>query len=169
MIDRSEIGGYQLGFKTYNILVPKLDFQVEYNRVFENTYQANEQRYNYSHYNLSLAHPYVNDFHELTTAITYQHNRFFIQNRLNYSQRFTTDSIYVGNAILVPSAIETNKRSTHILYNQFEVGYRFNKTYNLQAFIGHLYRNETAPTLNPLTNYMYLGVRTRLKNKYLDF
>lgn len=171
VIDKSKIAGTQLGIKAYNLIFPNLDFSAEYNYVQLNTYLSTEKRYNYSHYNLPLAHPLVAGFNELTLNLYYQHKRFFVQNRFTYSKRIKNDSIKIGNNILEPSRDVPNELNYNqfVVYNRFEIGYRFNKNYNLEAVFGHSYRNETQPTQNPITNYTYIGIRTRLKNKTLDF
>lgn len=171
VVSNGKLGGYQFGLKYYDLLIDQLDLGVEYNQVFANTYLNENERYNYSHNNLPIAHPFVNDFQELVVRLEYQHNRFFVRNSLNYSQRTYQDSLPVYNTILDPLT-ENKSANTHrgiFLYNQLEIGYHFNKTNNLQFFLGHLYRNQNAPSDNPLTNYAYIGVRTELKNKYRDF
>lgn len=171
VFDKNKRGGFQIGFKAYDLLIRKLDFNIEYNRIELNTYISTDKRYNYSHFNLPLAHPYVNGFQELSVRLSYEREHFFVQNRLNYSQRIQNDSLSIGNSILAASVdnIIAGNRISSIVYNQFEIGYRFNKTNNLSVFIGHLYRNETHTINNPLTNYAYMGIRTRLKNKYTDY
>ncbi len=171
VFDNAQLGGYQVGLKFYDLFVEKFDGGIEYNHAELDTYLSSERRYNYSHSNLPLAHPLVAGFDEITVNLSFERNRFFVQNRFTYSQRMQNDSIRIGNNIILPSSdiVATDNRISTILYNQFEIGYRFNKNYNLQAFIGHLYRNETLPTNNPLTNYTYIGVRTQLKNKISNF
>lgn len=171
IFDRGKMGGFQVGIKAYDLLFPHFDFLVEYNRVELNTYLSNDKRYNYGHFNLPLAHPYVNGFQELVVQVSYTGNHFFVQNKVNYSQRLSNDSLNIGNNLLLPSNEVINATNTirPIVYNQFEIGYRFNKTNNLSAFMGHLYRNESHTMYNPLTNYTYIGIRTRLKNKYTDY
>ena len=171
IFDQAKIGGFQFGLKAYDLLIPKLDFLIEYNRVELNTYLSEDKRYNYGHFNLPLAHPYVNGFQELVIRLSYTGDHLFIQNNMNYSQRLSNDSLDIGNDILLASSqlVSVNHTIRPIVYNQFEIGYRFNKTNNLSAFIGHLYRNESHTQDNPLTNYTYIGVRTRLKNKYTDY
>lgn len=171
LVSNGGIGGYQLGLKYYNLFIPQLDLAVEYNQVLRGAYLNENARYNYSHNNLPIAHPFVNDFQELVVRLDYQHNRFFIRNSLNYSQRIYQDSIPVYNTILAPLT-DIEGESSHrgiFLYNQLEIGYRFNKRNNLQVYLGHLYRNQNSPADNPLTNYAYIGVRTELKNKYRDY
>jgi hypothetical protein len=164
-------GGFQVGAKYYDLFTEQLDLAVEYNRVALNAYLHPDKRYNYSHFNLPLAHPFVNGFQELSVRLNYQHNRFFVTNNLNYSQRLMSDSTAIGNHILEPIGPENPEfvRTGIYLYNQLEIGYRFNKAYNLQFFVGHLYRNQNFPAENPLTNYAYIGLRTQLKNKYRDY
>lgn len=171
VFDNGQLGGYQLGYKFYQLINGRLDGGIEYNHVELNTYLSADRRYNYSHYNLPLAHPFVNGFDELSINLTYQENGVFMRNRFSFSQRVQNDSMNIGNNILLPFSTNepTDNRTAIVIYNQLELGYRFNKRNNLQVFVGHLYRNETQPTENPVTNYTYLGVRTRLKNKYLDF
>lgn len=171
VISNGSVGGFQVGATYYDLFIHQLDLGIEYNRVELNTYLHPDERYNYSHFNLPLAHPFVSGFQELSIRLNYQHNRFFITNYLNYSQRIESDSLAIGNSILNPIGPENPEqyRTGIYLYNQFEIGYRFNKSYNLQAFIGHLYRNQNSPAENPLTNYAYIGLRTQLKNKYRDY
>ena len=171
VFDNNTIGAYQIGLKSYNLIVPKLDFQAEYNHANQNTYMASKKRYNYSHYNLPLAHPYGAGFDELIFRISYQYKRFFVENKTIYSARYENDTLNFGTDILQANstvAIQFYDRSK-IFYNQFEIGYRFNKRYNLQAVIGHLYRTNNSTNNPQITNYVYVGVRTRLKNKTLDF
>lgn len=167
----SKLGGYQIGLSCYDLLIKKMDANIEYNHVALNTYLHRDKRYNYSHYNLPLAHPLVNGFDELTAKLSYEHKGFFVQNRVTYSKRIQSDSLAIGNDILAASSPINNavNQFNFVIYNQLEIGYRFNKRNNLQFFIGHLYRNQTQPGSNPLTNYTYAGIRTRLRNKYLDF
>lgn len=171
VVDKAKIAGFQIGIKTYNLLTPQLDVGVEYNQVKLNTYLSGEKRYNYSHYNLPLAHPFVAGFNELLINVSYQYKRFFVKNQLTYAKRIQNDSTAVGNNILQPkrNAPTSFNQNVFTLYNQLEIGYRFNKHYNLEAVLGHLYRNKTQPTPNPVTNYTYIGIRTRLKNKTLNF
>lgn len=133
VIDESRPGAWQMGFKAFDLIVPKLDVMAEYNHAEQNTYLHNDERYNYSHYNLSLAHPLNAGFDELVCQINYNYKRWFFQNHTTYSASYQNDSLNLGTNILLPNsnlAMETYTR-TKVFYNQFEVGYRFNKRYNL--------------------------------------
>lgn len=169
VFDQGTISAYQVGLKFMDVVTKKLDLLIEYNHADANTYQSSNNRYNYSHYNLPLAHPYTNGFDEIIFALDYQFKRLFFHNQVNYSRREQSDIAKARPVILLPSTSASNTSQTHIIYNQFEMGYRFNKAYNLQFVVGHLYRNETSPAEIPLTNYTYVGLKTGLKNKYLDY
>ncbi len=171
VLDKARLTAFQIGLKAYDLLTSNLDVGLEYNHADLNTYLSAQQRFNYSHYNLPLAHPLTAGFDELIVKLSYQKNRFFATNQTTYSKRIQNDSTAIGNAILGTKVTASTpfNRAQFIVYNQLEIGYRFNKNYNLEAVIGYLYRNETQPTPNPLTNYTYIGVRTRLRNKTLNF
>jgi hypothetical protein len=171
VIDNSTISAFQFGFKSYDLLTQKLDFKIEYNQAIRNTYLSENKRYNYSHNNLSLAHPYDNGFKEIISIISYQKNRFFIQNKTIYSSRIKNDTLNIGTNILQSKTNEPliNLNSNNIFLNQFEAGYRFNKNYNLQAVFGYTFRKDNNKSNPSTTNYVYFGIRTRLRNKTLDW
>jgi hypothetical protein len=171
VLDKASIGGFQTGFKFYDLFINKLDVRVEYNHASQDMGQSENARLNYSSGNLPLAHPYANGFDEIIADLEYQYKRFFISNKLIYAQQAFSNTISSTNKILNAknTLAENDIQWKHLLINQFEFGYRFNKNYNLQAIIGYIYRNETKEVNTPLTNYVYFGVRTQLKNKYLDF
>jgi len=171
VFDREKISAYQIGIKAYDFFIPKLDAQIEYNHADQNTYLSSNKRYNYSHYNLPLAHPLTAGFDELVVRVSYQYKGWFVENRLVYSARYQNDTLNLGTAILKPVtdiSLQGFDR-TKVFYDQFEIGYRFNKCYNLQVVAGYLFRTDNQPINESVTNYVYVGIRTRLKNKTLDF
>src|SRR5690606_19618816 len=110
-------------------------------------------------------------FDELIVRLSYQYKRWFAENRTVYSARYVNDTLNLGTEILNPSStldLQSYNR-VKIFYNQSEIGYRLNKTYNLQIVAGYLYRTDNNQTNEDVTNYVYFGIRTRLKNKTLDF
>ena len=171
LIDNSKLSAFQIGFKGYNLIIKNLDLRVEYNKAIQNSYLSNQKRYNYSHNNLSLTHPLDNSFNEIVAILTYQNNGFFITNKTIFSSQYKNDSLNIGNNILQPkSTIDLNTQTkSNIFYNQLELGYRFNKSYNLQLFGGYLYRKKNHSTNPTTTNYIYFGVRTKIRNKKLDW
>lgn len=171
LIDHGKIAGYQVGFKSYDIFIPELDFLAEYNHAAQNAYLSNERRYNYSHYNSSLAHPLGSGFDELIFKINYQYNRWFFSQHITYSAQLYSDSINTGSNILL--AYSNNNAAdfdrNKVFYSQTEAGYQFNKRYNLQLAAGYIHRQSTRSLSNNLTDYVYLTVRTRLRNKRFDY
>lgn len=164
-------GGFQLGIKSYDLFTPKLDAMVEFNMATNNTYLADNKRYNYSHNNIALAHPLNTNFEELIFQINYEKKEFFVSNRTIFNRFATQDSsqqkVSLVNDNLNQVMITAGPART--LINNLELGYRFNKNYNLQAVIGWTFRNGYGDIPNTHTNYVYAGIRTRLRNKTLDF
>ena len=135
VLDHSTVSAFQVGYKSYDLFLPKLDVQLEYNQSKPNTYISTNRRLNYSHSNLPIAHPFVSGFKEIMFNLNYEYQSFFISNQLVYAQKTNQDSVNVGTDIL--QAFSNNTTSginDNILLNQLEIGYRFNKNYNLQVF-----------------------------------
>lgn len=171
VLDNGGLGGFQLGFKSMDLFIPKLDVQVEYNAAGLRAYLADEKRYNYSHNNLSLAHPLTSSFQEWILKLNYEINEVFISNTTNYNWNSTVDfteetlNIVHDSKSSLIGVGEPNKA----LINTFEIGYRFNKRYNLQMLVGWMFRNGHGAGPDTHTNYVYAGIRTRLRNKTLDY
>lgn len=171
LIDNNQLGALQIGLKSYEQLLRGLDIQIEYNWATNGTYSANNHRYNYTHSNLPLAHPLGSGFNEGIIKLNYEKNNWFISNKTVYFQQFLNDSLPDGTNLLFSevNAITPTNTQRHTLLNNLEMGYRFNKSYNLQAVIGWLFREDYYQNIHQNTSYVYAGIRTRLKNKNLDF
>ncbi|MEX1001476.1 MAG: hypothetical protein WDZ35_05115 [Crocinitomicaceae bacterium] len=172
LLDRGKFSGAQLGFRSLDLLTPGLDLQVELNYTDNFTYIAEEKRYNYSHYNLPLAHPLGAGFKEGILLLTYTKNEFFVSTKTVLYQQSVNDTITDGTDLLNDEFTANLSPAYHernVLHTNLEVGYRLNKRYNLQAVIGWTYRQEQLPGERHLTNYLYAGIKTRLHNKTLDF
>jgi hypothetical protein len=171
VIDHQNIGAYQFGFKIYDI-IPKLDLRVEYNHLSKNVYLSQQLRYNYTHNSFGLAHPIGPETDELIGILNYQFKRFFIYNKLVFYSHTQIDSLNIETAYSNTSSNinNPNNYNLNVFNNTFEFGYRFNKNYNLQAVIGLLYRKEIRKALDfTETSYVYFGIRTKLRNKKLDW
>ena len=170
VFDQGKVGGYQIGVRGADAILLGLSTQFEYNKVNSNTYLSEYNRMNYSHFNLPLAHPLTAGFQELVFRMNYSNGRWFINNHMVFNQRIAVDSINTGNDILMNQTSNNGSFATkNVFFNKLEVGYRFNKKYNLQAFAGMIHRREYGFNVQPETNYLYFGIRTRLQNKYRDF
>jgi hypothetical protein len=171
LIDNSKISSFQIGLKAYDLLIKKLDLRLEYNKAVQNAYLSEQKRYNYSHNNLSLTHPLDNSFNEIVAIMTYENSGFFVQNKTIFSSQYQNDTLNIGNTILESkSSIDlASQTKRNVFYNQLELGYRFNKTNNLQLFGGYLFRKVNDFIAPTTTNYVYFGVRTKIRNKKLDW
>lgn len=161
----------QIGFKTYDLIINGLDVRLEYNQSPENAYLTTDTRYNYSNNNLSLGHPFVSGYKELVGILSYQKDRWFVQNKTVFYAKRSNDIYNIGVDLFqtyTPFGY-SNTISTNVFNNTFEAGYRFNKNYNLQAVFGYLYRKDNSISNPTVTNYVYFGIRTRLRNKKLDW
>jgi len=169
LFDQSSISGFQFGVKSYNIITDHLNLKVEYNQAKPNSYLNADKRLNFAHNNLPLAHPYTAGFKEGIISLDYNYQSFFITNKFIYSERMQNDSLNYGVSVLSPLANLEGKANVNVVLNQLEMGYRFNKNYNLQLYLGYLYRKELSKTNRYQTDYLYFGIRTKLKNKTLDW
>lgn len=171
--------GFQLGFKAYDPFgIKNLYFQTEYNWVRPYTYSQRLPLKNYGHYNQSLAHPYGANFWESVNFIRYNYKRIFIDYQflysiygndpegmdygkniyLSYNDRVQDYDNYVGQGI-----------KTTLIYSNINLSYLINPAYNLNFSLGYTYRNLKNDEGTATTNYIYVGLRTSLGNKYYDF
>ncbi len=161
----------QAGLYWQDLAVDNLDFRIEVNVAERNTYLTENKRMNWSHSNLPLAHPLVAGFKELVTQLSWSKKRFFISETFIYSVRDQNDLYNIGTNILAPNVLANplGMYQNHVLLSRLEFGYRFNKRNNLQVFAGHCWRNETKALPVWISNYVYFGIRTKLRNKIFDF
>ena len=142
----SNTNGYQLGVKYFGLNY--FTFQAEYNAMSKTSESANVNLQNQGHYNEWLAHPYGNDFKEFVGIVNFKYKRIFTQVKANYA------------------AINTN---TNVKIIQAHLGYLINPKNNLSATVGIAKRNEDSGSFSDLSNYVFFGIRTSLRNLYDDF
>lgn len=154
---------FQLGYRGYNFFnLNDFMVQVEYNNVAKGTYEANNRRLNYAHYNLPLAHVKGNGFQEFILRSNYEIKRVYAELSLVYylTKNYSAQSLLPVHRTLIYS-------SNSIFYQNFELGYRFNRKMNLCLFGSWTYRvvsdGQTA------TNSLNIGLRTGFINHYKDF
>lgn len=169
IIDNKKISGYQLGFSLFDVFIPKLNFQLEYNQVASETYLGENKRANYNHSNLPLAHPLGNNFQEIIAIIDFQYKRWFLMNTAIYSQRNISDTNQVNETLLFQPNNLSYSTSNTVWFNRLEFGYRFNKKYNLELYIGYLNRISTVKNIDNRSNFAYFGIKTNLHQKTLDW
>jgi hypothetical protein len=155
---------WQIGCRSFDFLgLKNLQLQAEYNFVPKDFYrnQKNE-RLNYSHYNLPLAHILGNGFNEILFRSTYDWSRFYGELILNYSDRMDQMT-----SPLLGYSLDNYSSRNSVFYTSLEVGYRFNQKMNLCAFLQTTYRTESSQDRQNMI--LQFGLRTSIRNKALVF
>lgn len=173
----SETMAYQIGIKANQVLQTwlsnhQLYVLAEYNNVGKYTYSHSTAHQNYSHYNQALAHPYGNNFEEITAKLHYTVGRWFVNTQ--YTQATFADwNNYTSVHQLLTTTLQTNTFDDAITpaklqYRLIELGYMLLPATRLQIFVGQTQRHFSFPN-NTDTNYTFAGLRTNINNTYLDF
>lgn len=156
---------FQLGYRVYQLFNLK-DFmiQAEWNYVSNSMYVADEnKRLNYNHYNLPLAHPKGNGFNEFLLRVNYEWKRVYVDLDISY---YMLNNYQSGS--LLPYHQSTTSITTGFVSQNLEVGYRFNKMMNFQAFMSAYYRGNDQTFLRNST-IVSIGIRTGINNHYRNF
>lgn len=171
--------GYQVGFKFYDFLEKKnLYLQIEYNRVRPYTYSHWTTLQNYGHYNQALAHPIGANFSEFITIFKYYKNRFYFKYQFIYAkygenidgQNYGKDIFLSYNTYVQDYNNKIGQGlTTKLFYNNLEISYLINPSYNLNFVIGYTSRLTKSAISNDNTNHIYIGLRTSIDNFYYDF
>lgn len=154
---------YQLGLRIFPTKQPFLQLQLEYNHADANAYTANVSRINYGNYNLPVAHPAGAAFDEVLLRFDWTYRHWFAALQANYYLEQPIDQ-----TLLMPVNKTTVTGSHQVLNQLLELGYRFNRTYGLEAFLGVRYRSANGLTAENDT-WISFGLRTQLINHYFDF
>ena len=169
----------QIGFKAFDLFgVKNFYFQTEYNAARPYTYSESIPRINYGHYNQSLAHPFGSNFWESVNFLRYSYKRFFFSYEFlyaikgldpagknyggdiykSYYTRISDYNNYIGQG---------NK--ARLSYHNFKVSFIINPEYNFNFTVGAVFRNLKTDISTSNTTYIYIGLRTSLRNLYYDF
>jgi hypothetical protein len=169
----------QFGGKYYNVFgIKNLDGQSEINYVRPFTYSHYNPRSNYTHYNQSLTHPLGTNFIESVSFLRYRMKSFFIETELLYAihgQENADENL--GNDIFKsytnPDHEYNNTLAqglkTKLLYENIRLVYIVNPKNNFNVEVGISNRTEKTDTYTTNSQYVYIGFRTSLTNKYYDF
>ncbi len=176
--------GYQIGFKSFNTLIPNLTVQSEINMVRPYTYSHFITTQSYGHYNQSIANPLGSNFREWVTNVRYFYKRFFLEGRLMIATQ-GLDSLqknYGGNVFRSYDDNRVNEYGvklfqgikTQNLFADIKVGFLVNPRTNLRLELGMTIRKispekETSELFTQTTKYYYFGLKTDLYNQYYDF
>lgn len=171
--------GVQFGVKAFDVFgVKDLHVQSEINLARPFTYSHGAVVQNYGHYNQPLAHPMGANFKESVNFVKYKKGNFHFEEQFNFAT-FGTDSStisYGGNLF-----VSYNNRSgtynheigqgvrNALFYNSLRVSYLIDFDSNLRIEIGHVYRRVENEFGVNSTNFIYLGLKTNIWNRYQDF
>jgi len=165
---------YQLGVEFFDFFKLKnVNVLIEYNHSEPYAYSHQTPLQNYSHFNQPLAHPVGSGFDELIGGVSYQWGRFQLNSMINYISYNEDFDMYnlgqdVFQSTLNPTLAEEINR-TKINIHRFEVVYLLNKKTNGKFLVGYTNRAEINDSYKKNTAYLFVGLRTSLKNIYYDF
>jgi len=171
--------GVQLGFKSFDLFTAKnLTFQTEINAVRPYTYSHGSVQQNYAHYNQPLAHPLGANFAESVSFLNYKFKKWIFETQflyaiygkdekgINYGQNiflsYNTHPYDYGNKFF--QGLKTN-----LFYTRFKIGYYLIPSADLLAEVGVAMRQEKNSLNANSSNFVFIGLRTAIFNKYNDF
>jgi len=167
------------GIKLFDVLLPKLDLQLEASRVRPYTYTHFGVMQNYGHYGQPLAHPLGANFTEAVGIVSYNWGRIFVQAKLS-AARFGADSAsynYGGNIYKeYQSRVAEYGNTQHqgvestLINHNYSVSYLINPVTNMNIALGVSMRSfsQSGASVHD-DQFVYVAFRTSLKNLYFDF
>lgn len=150
------LDGFQIGGRWSGIF-DRIDLQAEYNQSSNRATRDPEDLRAAYHFNQPLGHVLGRDFSEVVGIVTYYRNRIYGRLKTIYF-----NSVIAGEPTL-------SEKSTEVLNADFQMGYVFNPSANIQVYAGYTHRNESAENDDASNAFWYLGIRTALSNIYSDF
>lgn len=166
--------GYQIGGKYFDLFIPRLDLQVEWNSLGAYMYASEFPLQNYVHINQPLGHPTGAATDELIVIGNYRWRRIIAQVKYNQIQHNTGPQ---GNWKSNPMAdvSQTAEFPNHYI-QQFDIsaGVYVNPKWNFQILLGYINRLDQTKyqyvdDIERRTSFLYITLRTNLINKYNDF
>ena len=169
--------GYQIGFKTYNLLnVKRLFWLIEYNRMRPFTFSHWSSLENWGNYYQAMAHPLGANFDELVSIFKYPYKKWLFKIKAIYSRHgedFPNDSINYGGNIYRSYNDNINEYGNTMLQGNLisltqvniSASYMIMPVWNLRAEAGIIYRN----IYNTTDFYYYAGIKTNIFNNEIDY
>lgn len=169
----------QMGLKAFDLFeVEGCNFQWEINYVRPYTYAHGSVQQSYTHLNQSLAHPLGANFIESIALLNYSVNRFYIEGKLQVALfGIDSDSVSYGQDLLVSTFNRPYEyghtmqqgTATKLLTLSAKASYVIDPVMNLMLDVGAAFRYKSNPFGKRQTPYVYIGLRTDLGNRYVDF
>lgn len=183
--------GFQLGIKVFNVFYqPTLSVQSELNVVRPYTYGHSAATQSYTHFAQALAHPLGANFIESVNFLRYAKRRFALVAKLQFI-RYGADSLKsdgswsnVGQNIFratseaynqatsVPSIYGnkiTQGQLNTVVFTDLTLSWIVNRKTNMRLELCFSRRMQTNEYIRKNTNWLFLGIKTNLPNRYYDF
>ncbi len=181
---------FQVGFRAFSIFgIKRLDISSEFNYARPFTYQHWQTENAYAHYNQPLAHPMGANFMESVSTLNYSWKRWHLLARAMYAKvgydydqtgasvDTTGDPINYGNNTLLSYDDREydygNKTlqglETTVINGELRLWYLLNPASNMVIEAGTRLRRSENVLKTDNTMFLYIGFRTNLVNRYLDF
>jgi hypothetical protein len=153
----------QMGARLYSLFNQKdLMFQIEWNQASNGMYEHTDARLNFSNGNTPMALIKGNGFNELIVRANYEWKRIYADYKLNFYRLYEHNSI-----ALLPVEKQSVQVSGNVIFNQLEIGCRFNRKINLDLFASVTIRSVSYEEPNSMI--IQVGLKTAILNSYIDF
>lgn len=161
---RSNSMFYQAGVRIHHPRFPLAFVQLEYNHSDKQAYAATNPRLHATNGNLPLAHPMGSGVDELVFRMHADWNHFFLNAQTNFYLNQNANYQH-----LLPLYTNQEYINQQVIFQQLELGYRFNRAYGLDLFVRQQYRQTSTSVSDTKNTWISAGIRTQLTNLYSDF
>jgi hypothetical protein len=164
----------QIGISLYDLIIPGLDVQLEYDRVSEYTYASPFELQNYVTVNQPLGHPAGGGTQEAIAILNYSKNRWWAQSKVNLIHHVmgpagdfnTNPDVHIITIAAWP------QRS--VLQVDCEIGWMIQPQTRTAILAGCTLRNDRIRTTAISTDahqtaWLWIGLRSHFTNKYYDY
>jgi hypothetical protein len=171
--------GYQLGISGWNLFnVTALNARLEYNQARPYTYAHGATIESYGHYNQPLAHPMGANFREFIAMASYTRGNWMANIKINFAMYgVDTAGMDFGKNIFISYDQRVSEYGneigqglkTNLTVADLCLSYLLNRRTNMRIEAGITTRKELNKQWDKQMQYIYLGIRTGLRNIYYDF
>ncbi|MFT3739790.1 MAG: hypothetical protein QM786_13620 [Breznakibacter sp.] len=170
---------FQIGVKTFDLFgIENLRVQAEYNQARPYMYSHSDSISSYGHYNQPLAHPLGGNFKEGLVIVNYRCKRIYLRLQAVKAMygKDVDDGSY-GKDIFKSNNSRINDYGnvigqglkTDLEFADASASYLVNPRNNFNFTVGFRYRNEKNDQETLTSKFVYVGIRTSLRNLYYDF
>lgn len=164
---------WQAGARAFDLGLPGLHLQAEYNAATAFMYMGQRPEQAYMHGGQAMANPLGNAYGEAVGIVEYGYRRWMLRAQASLSVRTgdPADSLNLGTDLDKPdtgSATEGEAIERTVFFLDASLSWLVNPNTNLRLIGG--FRRRDAPGANDIfqSGYWYIGVHTVLFNRYYD-